>query len=207
MALNLYRGFVPTSGKMATMPFKDKTSAELLTLTEAQKFNEYAGILSDDTILVDIDTEKETEILLKVVKAKRLKCKVLKSRSGGHFLFKIDKEMSNRTKIHLGIGITADIKGCGKASYEVLKIDGVEREVLYDTGDYQLLPKYLYPIRTNVNVIDLAEGEGRNNALFSYILPLQQNHPLCKKRFHRTHYQELLLGGRIPFPLVPPGYD
>ena len=173
--MNLYKGYVPTSGKMATMPFKDKTSAELLTLEEAQKFNEYAGILADDTILVDIDTEKETEILLNIVRSLKLKCKVLKSRSGGHFLFKIDRPMPNRTKVHLGIGIVADIKGCGRASYEVLKIDGKERELLYDTGDYQILPKYLYPIKTNMNVLDLAEGEGRNNALFSYILPLQQN--------------------------------
>ena len=175
MALNLYKGYVPTSGKMATMPFKDKTSAELLTLAEAQKFNEYAGILADDTILVDIDTEKETEIMMKVVQSLGLKCKVLKSRSGGHFLFKVDKPMPNRTKVHLGIGIVADIKGCGRASYEVLKIDGKERDVLYDTGEYQLLPKYLYPVKTNMNVLDLAEGDGRNNALFSYILPLQQN--------------------------------
>lgn len=173
--MNLYKGFVPTQNKMAMMSFKDKSSAELLTLEEAQKFNEYAGILADDTILVDIDTEKETEILLNVVKSLGLKCKVLKSRSGGHFLFKVDEPMANRTKINLAIGIVADIKGCGRASYEVLKIDGKEREVLYDTGEYQILPKYLHPVKTNMKLLDLAEGEGRNNALFSYILPLQQN--------------------------------
>ena len=173
--MSLYKGFVPTQNKQAMMSFKDKTSAELLTLEEAQKFNEYAGILADDTILVDIDTEKETEILLNVVKSLELKCKVLKSRSGGHFLFKIDRPMANRTKINLAIGIVADIKGCGRASYEVLKIDGKEREVLYDSGEYQILPKYLYPVKTNMKLLDLAEGEGRNNALFSYILPLQQN--------------------------------
>jgi putative DNA primase/helicase len=157
------------------MAFKDKSSSELLTLEEAQKFNSYAGVLSDNTILVDIDTEKETEILLNIVKAKGLKCKVLKSRSGGHFLFKVDKPMPNRTKVSLGIGILADIKGCGSASIEVLKIDGNERELLYDTGEYQLLPKYLHPIKTNMKLLDLTEGEGRNNALFSYILPLQQS--------------------------------
>jgi putative DNA primase/helicase len=157
------------------MPFKDKSSEELLTLEEVQQFNEYAGILSDDTVLVDIDTEVESEILLKIVQGKGLKCKVLKSRSGSHFLFKIDKPMPNRTKVKLGIGITADIKGCGRASYEVLKIDGKERELLYDSGEYQLLPKFLYPVKTNMNVLQLAEGDGRNNALFSYILPLQQN--------------------------------
>lgn len=170
-----YKGYIPTSKKQAMMSFKDKGSADLLTLEEAQKFNEYAGILADNTILVDIDTDKETDILLNIVKTLELKCRVLKSRSGGHFLFKIDKPMPNRTKVRLGIGISADIKGCGKASYEVLKIDGKEREVLYDSGEYQILPKYLYPIKTNMNVLDLAEGDGRNNALFSYILPLQQN--------------------------------
>lgn len=173
--MNLYKGYVPTSQKKAQMAFKDKTSEDLLTLAEAQKFKEYAGILSDDTVLVDIDTEKETEILLNIVKSLELKCKVLKSRSGGHFLFKIDKPLPNRTKVPLAIGILADIKGCGRASYEVLKIDGNEREVLYDTGEYQILPKYLFPIKTSMKLLDLTEGEGRNNALFSYILPLQQN--------------------------------
>ena len=173
--MSFYKGFVPTKNKMAAMPFKDKTSNELLSLVEAQKFNEYAGILADDTVLVDIDTEEETNILLNIVKSLKLRCRVLKSRSGGHFLFKIDKPMPNRTRVKLAIGIVADIKGCGRASYEVLKIDGNEREVLYDVEPYQLLPKYLYPIKSNVNLLNMVEGEGRNNALFSYILPLQQN--------------------------------
>ena len=175
MALNLYKGFVPTSGKKSTMPFKDKTSAELLTLEEAQKFSEYAGILSDDTVLVDIDDGEQSKILLKIVETLGLKCKVLATSRGAHFLFKTSQPMQNRTHCKLAIGLTADIKGGGRASYEVLKYNGKEREVLYDSGEYETLPKYLYPIKTNVNVLDLAEGEGRNNALFSYILPLQQN--------------------------------
>lgn len=175
MALNLYKGYVPTSGKKSTMPFKDKSASDLLTLEEAQKFSEYAGILADDTILIDIDDETQSEIMMKVVKAKQLKCKVYKTTRGCHFLFKTDTPMSNKTHCKLGIGLTADIKGGGKASYEVLKFNGVEREVLYDTGAYQTLPKYLTPVKTNVDLLDMAEGDGRNNALFSYILPLQQN--------------------------------
>ena len=83
--------------------------------------------------------------------------------------------MPNRTKVKLAIGIVADIKGCGRASYEVLKIDGKERDVLYDNQPYQTLPRYLHPIKSNVSLLNMVEGEGRNNALFSYILPLQQN--------------------------------
>lgn len=173
--MNLYKGYVPTSGKRATMPFKDKDASELLTLEEAQKFSEYAGILADDTVLVDIDDGEQSEILLNIVKSKGLKCKVLATTRGAHFLFKTNKPMQNRTHCKLAIGLTADIKGGGRASYEVLKYEGREREVLYDTEQYGLLPKYLFPVKTNANVLDLAEGEGRNNALFSYILPLQQN--------------------------------
>lgn len=175
MALNLYKGFVPTSGKKSTMPFKDKSTSDLLTLEEAQKFSEYAGILADDTVLVDIDDGEQSKLLLNIVKEKGLKCKVLATSRGMHFLFKTDIPMQNRTHCKLGIGLTADIKGGGRASYEVLKFNGVEREVLYETGEYEVLPKYLTPIKTNVNVLNMCEGEGRNNALFSYILPLQQN--------------------------------
>ncbi len=173
--MSLYKGYVPTSQKKAQMSFKDKTSADLLTLEEAQKFSEYAGILANDTVLVDIDDGEQSKILLNIVKSKGLKCKVLATTRGAHFLFKIDRPMQNRTHCKLGIGLVADIKGGGRASYEVLKYDRVEREVLYDAGEYENLPKYLFPIKTNVDVLQLADGEGRNNALFSYILPLQQN--------------------------------
>lgn len=173
--MNLYKGYIPSSNKIPTMSFKGKTSRELLTLEQVQRLPEYCGVLADDVVMVDVDTEEETKILLKIVQSLGLKCKVNKSRKGGHFLFRTDRPMVNRTRVKLAIGITADIKGGGKTSLECLKIDGVEREVLYDTGDYQVLPKYLTPIKSNVNLLNMCEGEGRNNALFSYILPLQQN--------------------------------
>lgn len=172
---SLYKGFIPTSGKKATMTFKDKTSSDLLTLEQAQRFPEYAGILADDTVLVDIDDGEQSKILLKIVESLQLKCKVYATTRGMHFLFKIPNPMPNRTHCKLGIALTADIKGCGKASYQVLKFDDKEREVLYDTGEYQLLPKWLYPIKSNMDLLGMCSGDGRNNALFSYILPLQQN--------------------------------
>jgi len=175
MALSLYKGYVPTSGKKSTMPFKDRDASDLLTLEEAQKFTEYAGILADDTVLIDIDDAEQSQIMLNIVKTKELKCKVLATTRGAHFLFKTDKPMQNRTHCKLGVGLTADIKGGGRASYEVLKFDGKERELLYNSEPYEVLPKYLNPIKSNMNLLNMVEGEGRNNALFSYILPLQQN--------------------------------
>lgn len=157
------------------MSFKGKSSNELLNLEQAQRLSEYAGVLADDTVLVDIDDAEQSKILLKIVESRQLKCKVYKTTRGCHFLFKTDRPMQNRTHCKLGIALTADIKGGGRASYQVLKYNGVEREVIYDTGEYEILPKYLQPINSKMNLLAMTEGEGRNNALFSYILPLQQN--------------------------------
>ena len=93
--MNYYKGFVSTSGKKATMSFKDKSSSELLSLEEAQKYSEYAGILADDTVLVDIDDGEQANILLTIVKTKELKCRVLATSRGMHFLFKTDQPMAN----------------------------------------------------------------------------------------------------------------
>ena len=171
----LYRGFVPTSGKKAVMAFKDKRADELLKLEEASKFDEYAGVLADDTVLVDIDDDEQSKIMLDIVKARQIKCKVLATSRGMHFLFKCNSPMQNRTHCRIGVGLTADFKGGGRASYEVLKYNGVEREVLYDVEPYEALPKYFHPVKTNMNLLSMTEGDGRNNALFAYILPLQQN--------------------------------
>ena len=173
--MNLYRGFVPTSSKRAVMPFKDKSSSELLTLEEAQRYSEYAGVLSTTTVLIDIDDQEQSDILFNIVKEKNLQCKVIATTRGKHFLFQADKPFVNRTHCKMGIGLTCDYKGTNGSSYQVLKFNGVEREVLYDTGNYQNLPKFLYPVKTNMDVLGMSNGDGRNNALFSYILPLQQN--------------------------------
>ena len=175
MTLSLFKGFVPTNGKRPTMPFKDRLSSELLTIEQANRFPEYAGVIADDVVVIDIDDVEQSQILLRIVKSKELKCKAIGTTRGIHFIFKCDTPMVNRTHCKLGIGLTADIKGGGRASIEVLKVDGVERPVLYDTGEYESLPKYLTPIKSNMNVLNMVEGDGRNNALFSYILPLQQN--------------------------------
>lgn len=173
---DFYKGYVVTRNKKAVVSFKGATEGDLLTLEVAQKFPEYAGVLRDDAVLIDIDDGEQAELLLNIVKSKKLKCRVIATSRGMHFLFKNNGEiLNNKTHCRLAIGLTADIKGTGKASYEVLKVDGKEREVLYDSEEYGEVPRWLNPIKSKVELLNMVEGEGRNNALFSYILPLQQN--------------------------------
>lgn len=171
---DLYRGYIPLNGKAAAMPFKNKRDDELYTLEQVRHIQGYGGVLAQDTILIDVDESEPAERLLKIVREKELKCRVYKTTRGCHFLFKNGGRVeSNKTHTTLAIGIEADIKLGSRASYEALKVDGTPRPLLYDAGTYDVVPKWLVPINTRIAVYDLGESDGRNTALFSYILPLQ----------------------------------
>lgn len=171
-----YRGYIMTKDKKSIEKFKGVTT--LKTLEQVQSLPEFAGVMAEDSILVDIDDMEQSNLLLDICDKEGIRCKVLQSRSGMHFLFKNTKikNCPNRTK--LACGLTADIKAGFKSSYEVLKIDGKERTVLYDIlegEEYQDIPKWLFPIKCTTEFLDMDAGSGRNQALFNYILTLQSN--------------------------------
>lgn len=58
------------------MPFKNATSEELLSYEQVKGLPEYAGILSDDTILVDVDDMDQSMALLTIIETLGLKCRV-----------------------------------------------------------------------------------------------------------------------------------
>ena len=183
--MNLFKGYVPTKNKKCTMSFKDSDGSDLLTYDQVSKLPEYAGILSDDTILIDIDDKEQSDKLLKIVEEKELICRVYQTTKGKHFLFKNTTTSGDylqetcKTKCQLACGLVKiDIKvGC-RNSYSVLKFNDKERKILYDKLDdeeYQEVPKWLLPIKSRFDFSDLKSGDGRNQALFNYILTLQSN--------------------------------
>lgn len=174
----LFKGYVPTQDKRCLVHFKNKTANELSTFDQIQKFEEYAGVLDDNVILIDIDDYEQSEILMKIVEDKQLRCRVYETRRGKHFLF-LNKIVDKcRTHTALAVGLESDIKvGC-KNSYEVLKFENKERKIIYDIfedEDYDYVPKWLLPIGTNADFLNMEAGDGRNQALFNYILTLQSN--------------------------------
>ena len=183
--MQLFKGFVPTRNKKCTMGFKNSDGSDLLTYDQVSKLPEYAGILSDDTILIDIDDKEQSDKLLQIVEEKELICRVYQTTKGKHFLFKNTTTSGDylqetcKTKCTLACGLVKiDIKvGC-RNSYSVLKFNDKERKILYDKLDdeeYQEVPKWLLPIKSHFDFSDLKSGDGRNQALFNYILTLQSN--------------------------------
>lgn len=172
----LYKGYIKSKGKAAIEPFKDRT--KFRTYDEVKNLPGFAGVLADDTILIDIDDAEQSEILMNIVEEYQLDCRVYCTSRGRHFLFKNHTIARNRTHVPLAIGLTADIKLGSRCSYEVIKIDGQERFIEWDIeegGTYQEIPKWLFPVRATVDFLDMDAGDGRNQALFNYILTLTSN--------------------------------
>lgn len=175
--MSFFKGYVMTKDKKCIEKFKDRT--DFKTFEQVQSLPEYAGILASDAILIDIDDMEQSELLLNIIDDEGIRCKVLRSRSGMHFLFKNSKIAKCFTKTKLACGLDQiDIKSGFKNSYEVLKIDGKERQVMYDILDgeeYEEVPKWLFPVKCTTEFLDMDAGSGRNQALFNYILTLQSN--------------------------------
>lgn len=174
--MELFKGYVETRNKKCIEKFKDRT--DLKTYEQVQALPEFAGILADDVILIDIDDAEEAEILMDIVEEKQLNCRVYQTTRGKHFLFKNNGIDKNGTKKKLACGLTADIKIGSRNSYSVLKFNNEERFIEWDIepgAEYQKLPKWLFPVNSNMDFLNMNAGDGRNQALFNYILTLQSN--------------------------------
>ena len=172
-----FKGYVETKDKKCIEKFKNRT--DFKNYEQVQLLPEFAGILAEKIILVDIDDFDQSEILFKIVQDKHLKCRVYQTTRGKHFLFN-NPDLVNSCKTHctLACGIYADIKLGKRNSYSILKFGGQERKILYDQAENEEaedVPKWMIPIGTTLEFMDMDAGDGRNNALFSYILTLQSN--------------------------------
>lgn len=171
-----FRGYIQTKNKNAIEKYKDRT--DLKTIEQVQSLPEYAGVLAPDAILIDIDDAEQAETLMKIVEALQLNCRVYQTTRGKHFLFKNSKVDKCSTHSTLAVGLTADIKSGFSNSYEILKFNNEERFIEWDIEDgqeYQEIPKWLFPVKTTARFMTMEAGDGRNQALYNYILTLQAN--------------------------------
>ena len=203
MKNEFFRGYVPTNNKRCTMKFKD---SPLLGYDEVKNLPEFAGILANDAVLVDFDDKNHAEIALKIVEALEMRCRVVETTRGYHFFFKNKNSKINKsyTGTKIACGLSCDIKCGAKNSYAICKFNGKERAVIYDKFDdevYQEVPNVFLPVRTNTEIMNLKEGDGRNTVLFSYILSLQENEfTKEEKKAYLAGIKGVALGSDAFFP-------
>lgn len=175
-----FKAYTPTK-KGSKEPMLAYTKAEnQFSLEQCDPYPGVLGLLADDAVLLDADEEIHSSNLTKIIQGEKLQCMVT-NREGGrgiHALFKDNQDLitRNATGVMLACGIKVDIKIGKKNGLDCLKFNETERTIIYDTDEYQDLPKYFTPLKNcNVDFSSLSDGDGRNSTLYSYILTLQAN--------------------------------
>ncbi|MCQ2308095.1 MAG: phage/plasmid primase, P4 family [Bacteroidales bacterium] len=170
--MRLYKGYTKNDGKKPVDALKGVK--QFRSFDEVQRFDSYGGVLSDNAILIDIDDAEQSEILMQMVEEFQLNCQVIQTSRGRHFTFINSGVTTCGTGKKLACGLTADIKVGGKNTVECLKIDGEERFVEWEFQDDEsgVLPKWMHPVSSSVDFTQMHEGDGRDSALYGYILNL-----------------------------------
>ena len=175
--INIFRGYIHTKDKKPIQKFKGVDN--LPTLEDVTNSDEYAGILNDDYLVMDVDDTIESDKVYELVKELDLNCKVVKTTRGKHFIFKKNPKyvLKGTTKNINALGVEFDIR-VGINQYIVVKFGGVVREVLRDfdeSKELTLFPHYFIPINSTNRFTSMGEDSGRNGKLFGHIATLIRN--------------------------------
>lgn len=168
----IFKAYIITRNKI---PQKEYTNPEnQYEHDQIKGMPEYAGLLAQDAVLVDIDDGQEGDILLRIVKELEVPTRVHKTDRGMHFFFLGHHLPLTKTKYRNAIGIDTDYKLGTKHGIAILKMNGEDRKVLYEGAGIGPLPAWLYPIAKAIpEFMTMGDGDGRNQVLFNYILTLQ----------------------------------
>jgi len=169
--------YIILDGKNPTHSFKDGEGAK--TLEEVKDFDNVGVIVPEGYVVLDFDTTSDAEIMLNIVTALNLKCRVMKTTRGVHCWFKAPEESpKNFIKNRLAIGIYCDRKAGGRNAYVKIKQDGKARKWLrkLKLEDLEVVPKWLSPVSAPSDKFqfkEMGDGSGRNQELYNYIVYLQ----------------------------------
>lgn len=168
------RGKSSGDGKQPASAVKGKKN--ILTFEEASKNDCFGAVLNDDFIDISFDSDDLSEKFWNMTGENNWKCLILENPDNGH-LHSFWKDTKHRIEKggvdkKLACGLLADIhKG---STYIPLRVNGSDRFPPSQEDDIiQEVPDELIPVNTNISLLDLSEGEGRNDSIFKYILVLQ----------------------------------
>ena len=163
----MFKGYLKTNGKVPYEKIKNMRAKPPIR-------GDYAGVLADDIIQIDVDNKEHAEIVRNIINYLDISCKILQTTRGMHFYFKNIGINNKSVKAYTPIGIYIDVGVGVKNGIVPLVVNNVAREWLNETEDMATLPDWLRPIKIrHVDWFNLAEGDGRNQEFFNYIIKLQ----------------------------------
>ena len=155
----------------------EKLSAGGHPLEEVEDFDNLGVLIPEPMIVFDFDSPSDAKIIQEIVEELDIHCNMMKTTRGVHLWFKSDEPMKNLIKTRCAIGLYYDIRSWGKICFTVVKKDGEWREWLrtYKADELDTVPAWLRPLSfSKFKFKEMKDGDGRNQALYEYILVMQQ---------------------------------
>lgn len=184
----MFDGYIPSNGKVPLYSVRDKKN----WLNEPPKEGDYLGILKSGYVQIDIDSKDDSDLIMKILQDKKIRCNIIETTRGKHFFFKNDKRFDkNHVGIFNALGIEMDMGIGGMNRLIPLRVtserivtkivngeeientirETIDRPILQSYDELDNLPPFLRPI-DRVNR-DFRNTKFRNQDLFTYILTLQ----------------------------------
>ncbi len=140
---------------------------------------DYGRLVQMGYVFFDFDEQPYVDKIISIIKNSNLKCRMLKTTRGVHFLFKTNKQkITNNSKNFNFLGLKCDVKGVGlteegKQCYQGIKVNGILREEIcinhnitdgIDVLDYA--PIWLYQAPKNKQIDLTIDQTGGRNDMF-----------------------------------------
>lgn len=140
---------------------------------EEAKDEDTLGILIDEPyVVLDFDNGNHFDKAVQIVHDKGIKTRIMKSDRGGHIWFRHKVPIKNNVGINTPITLEVDIRSYGKLSYVKVKNKGKWRTWMQDDEEIDELPAWLTPVHHTHSFVDMKDSDGRNDALYAYIMSL-----------------------------------
>lgn len=134
-------------------------------------FQDAGYVLTDNDLVVDID-ELSPDKAKQLLKWFDIKTEAVFTKRGAHLYF--NKPTGFRgAKGATDLGFAAEYKHTANTFATTVKRGGVQRETI-NHGMRADLPKYLKPDRKAQSLVELGDGDGRNQALFKHRVRVQR---------------------------------
>ena len=117
---------------------------------DTEKFPNYARVVPEDCMFIDFDNSEEAEEMYDIILRSKLKCLILETVKGYHFLFRkpdfYKKEMTGATN---WFGYKFDTKGPG--SVQIIRVCGMERT---ERASWEI-SEVIWPSSLNIDTLDV----------------------------------------------------
>ena len=164
----VFKGYAKGEGKR---PAQSMTDDKLISFKDASKNRSFGGKLNEGFVDISFDSDELSQKFFDMSDENDWNCLMLENPSNGHihsYWKKPESWSSNDGEDKkLAVGLKADVHS--KGTYIPLKVEGVERfPPAFDPDTIDEVPEELFPVETSIDLLNLEEGDGRNDSLACY---------------------------------------